>query len=144
MGHFHLWGLIKPRIWTYVITCKLVIAETLHSNKEWLARASPSSTVKVQPAWGLQRALDVSMCHTHNNSVVETSPERDWDHQGRGWGGGGGRGRGRGRGSGGGIRPFVNLMRPVVWSSRQYRHGNVIGSTLRLVPMGQLLPSGLL
>ena len=61
MGHFHLWGLIKPSIWTYVITCKLGIAETLHSNKEWLASASPSSIEKGQwirckPASGLQMA----------------------------------------------------------------------------------------
>ena len=47
MGRFHLRGLVKPRIWTSVITCKLDI---------------------------------VFQCATHNNSVVETSPTRDWDH----------------------------------------------------------------
>ena len=55
-------------------TCKLAIAETLHSNKEWLGRASPSSTEKGQwvcckRAWGLQIAPDVSIGYT-----------RDWDH----------------------------------------------------------------
>ena len=49
--------------------CKLAIAETLHSNKEWLGRASPSSTEKGQQvcckrAWGLQTAPDVSMGYT--------------------------------------------------------------------------------
>ena len=47
MGRFHLRGLVKPHIWTSVITCKLDI---------------------------------VFQCATHNNSVVETSPTRDWDH----------------------------------------------------------------
>ena len=60
---------IQPRIWTSVMTCKLDIAETLNSNKEWLARSSPSSTKKGQwvcckPALELQLAPDVSMCHT--------------------------------------------------------------------------------
>ena len=48
MGRFHLWGLVKPRIWTSVITCKLNPADTFHFNKEWLARAPPSSTEKGQ------------------------------------------------------------------------------------------------
>ena len=69
MGHFQVWGLIKPRIWTSVITCNLVIAETLHSNKYYLARVSPLSTEKAQLvccklAWALQMAPDVSECHT--------------------------------------------------------------------------------
>ena len=32
MGHFHLWGLIKALIWTYMITCKLDFTKTRHSN----------------------------------------------------------------------------------------------------------------
>ena len=68
-GPFSLGSLFKPRIWLSIVTCSRGIAEKLHSNKEWLARASPLSAEKGQwicckPAWGLQMAPDVSMCHT--------------------------------------------------------------------------------
>ena len=73
MGHFYLRGLIKPRIWTPVITFKLDIAYTFNSIKEYLTRASPSSTGKGQwvlckSAWGQQMASNVSMCHTQQFS----------------------------------------------------------------------------
>ena len=36
MGYFHLWGLIKPRTWTAVITCQLGIAETHYMTSYWV------------------------------------------------------------------------------------------------------------
>ena len=85
-------GGIKPHIWTSVNTCKLDIAETPHSNKEWLARASPWSSWKGQwlcckPAWGLQMVPDVSMCHTHTNLWLRYRLQKTattWNHPRRG------------------------------------------------------------
>ena len=82
-------GVIKPRIWTSVITCNLDIAGTLYSNKEWVVRASSSSAEKghwicCKPAWGLQMAPNGSMCHTttimwliHRLQEIGTT----WNHQ---------------------------------------------------------------
>ena len=69
-GTFSLVGFNKPCILTSAITCNLDIAESLHSNKEWRAGASPSSAEKGQwicckPAWGMQMAPEVSMWHNH-------------------------------------------------------------------------------
>ena len=80
MGHFHLQGFIKPRIGASVIIWDMGIADTFHSNQEYLPRASLSlteSTMGMLQTWlRTCRWHQTFQCATHNKSVVETSPTK--------------------------------------------------------------------
>ena len=87
--HFHLWGWIKPRIRTSVITCKLVITETKNTCQGFASSRYHRRQRKCNGyaadqleggRWG-----QTFQCATHNNSVAETSPTLEeigtsWNH----------------------------------------------------------------
>ena len=81
MGHFHLEGFIKPCIWTSVIT---------HKQKHFIPTKNnllgPYHRRKRKDSGYAANQLEdcrwrkTFQCVTHNNSVVEISPTRNWDH----------------------------------------------------------------
>ena len=87
--HFHLWGWIKPRIWTSVITCKLVITETKNTCQGFASSRYHRRQRKCNGYAANQleggRWGHTFQCATHNNSVAETSPTLEeigtsWNH----------------------------------------------------------------